>query len=166
MGAGKTAVGRRLAARAGLAFKDTDAEVRKAEGAGPAWIMKTRGLKAFRRIEESVLRKVAKGSRQVVALGGGVTLSKKRGFLRRAGVTIYLSCDEKTLRRRLSRAASARPLLGTDPEKQAAAIHLLLKRRRPYYRRADTTLDVSALSPTRAAARIERLARKHHRGPF
>ena len=166
MGAGKTAVGRRLAARAGLAFKDTDAEVRKAAGAGPAWIMKARGLKAFRRIEETVLRKAAKGSRQVVALGGGVTLSKRRGFLGRAGVTVYLSCDEETLRRRLARAARARPLLGTDPEKRAGTIHRLLERRRPYYRRADVTLDVSALSPARAAARIERLVRKHHRGPF
>lgn len=166
MGAGKTSAGRRLAASMGLAFKDTDMEVRKAAGAGPAQIVRRRGLKAFRRIEDLVLRRLAKGSRQVVALGGGLTLSKRREYLRRAGVTVYLSCSEEVLSRRLIGAVGDRPLLGTDPRKQGAAIRRLLKRRRPYYRRADLRVDVSSLSAARAAVLIKRLAGKHHRGPF
>lgn len=166
MGAGKTAAGRRLAARAGLSFKETDAEVRKAARATPARIIRGRGLKSFRRLEDSALRQLARGSRQVVALGGGVTLSKRRAYLRRAGVTVYLSCSEAVLSRRLDADPGDRPLLGTDPRKRGAAIRRLLRRRRPYYRRADVTVDVSALSPARAAAVIERRVRRHPHGPF
>lgn len=166
MGSGKTSAGRLLAARTGLAFRDTDAEIKKTAGRSAAEIITGRGLKAFRRLEDSVLRKLSRAGGQVAALGGGVTLTEKRGFLKRAGITVYLACREKTLLQRLAKAPGNRPLLGPDRGKWPAVISRLLEKRRPYYERADIRLDVSLLSPARTAARIEAAVKTHDKNFF
>lgn len=166
MGAGKNSAGRRLAGKTGLAFKDTDAEVKKASDMSAADIISKRGLKAFRRLEDSVLKDVSRADNQVVAMGGGVTLTKKRGFLTRTGVTVYLACSERELLKRLAEAPGSRPLLGTDPEKRPALISRLLKSRRPYYERAYIQINVSFLTPAQTAAKIEAAVKKHDKNFF
>ena len=166
MGAGKSSAGRLLAARTGLAFRDTDTEINKAAGRSAAEIITGRGLGAFRRLEDSVLRKLSRAGGQVVAPGGGVTLTKKRGFLKRSGITVYLACREKTLLQRLTKAPGSRPLLGPDRGKWPAMISRLLEKRRPCYERADIRIDVSLLSPARTAARIETAVKKHDKNFF
>lgn len=161
MGAGKSSAGRLLAAKTGLAFRDLDAEIKKAAGACAAETIEKRGLRAFRRLEDSALRKLARMDGLVVAAGGGVTPTKKRDFLRRSGLTVYLACREPVLLKRLEGAAGRRPLLGKNPAKRPAVINRLLKKRGPYYRRADIRIDVSDLTPAGAAAKIENAIKEH-----
>jgi len=71
MGAGKTAVGRRLAQRLGLAFRDADAEIEAAAQKTIPEIFETDGEPAFRRLEASALRDTADMRDVVVATGGG-----------------------------------------------------------------------------------------------
>jgi len=166
MGAGKSSAGRLLAVKTGLAFKDTDAEVKKTSGSSAADIINKRGLKAFRRLEDPVLRNISRADNQVVAPGGGVTLTRKRSFLPRTGLTVYLACSETALLKRLVKAPGSRPLLGTDPEKRPAVISRLLKRRGPYYERADIKIDVSLLNPAQTAAKIESAVKNHDKHFF
>lgn len=161
MGAGKSSAGRALAAKTGLAFRDLDSEIKRAAGASAAEVIEKRGLRAFRRLENSALRKLARESGLVVAAGGGVAPTKKRGFLKRSGLTVYLACREPVLLKRLAGAKGRRPLLGGDPAKRAGAIGRLLKKRRPFYERADIRIDVSFLTPAGTAAKIAGAIKEH-----
>lgn len=161
MGAGKSSAGRALAAKAGLAFRDLDAEIKKAAGADAAEIIEERGLRAFRRLEDRVLRKLACAGGLVIAAGGGVAPTKKRGFLKRSGLTVYLACRKAVLLKRLAAAPGSRPLLGKDPAKRPAVVSRLLKKRRPCYERADIRINVSALTPAGAAAKIAEAIKEH-----
>lgn len=166
MGAGKSSAGRLLAARTGLAFRDLDSEIKKAAGMSAADIIEKRGLPAFRRLENSVLRKLSRQCGLVVATGGGVAPTKKRDFLKRGGLTVYLACREAVLLERLAGAPGRRPLLGNDPAGRPAVISRLLKRRGPYYARADIRVDVSALTPARTASKIAEAIKEHDKHFF
>jgi len=166
MGAGKSSAGKLLAAKTGLAFRDSDAEIKKAAGADPAELINRRGLGVFRRLEDSALRKLARAGGLVVAAGGGVTPTVKRGFLKRTGITVYLACSESVLLKRLAGDPSARPLLGKVPAERPGVIRRLLAKRRPYYERADIRLDVSTLTPELAAAKIAAAVRKYDKNFF
>ena len=93
MGAGKSAVGRELAAGLGLPFLDTDEVIAAAEGPVDE-IFTTRGERGFRALEsETVLRELnaLADSPKVLALGGGAVLADAvRDLLRRLGHVVWL----------------------------------------------------------------------------
>jgi shikimate kinase len=155
MCAGKTLAGRALARALRRPFADTDALLARRHGASAAELIKRRGLGAFRRLEAALVAELAAGGGRIVALGGGFYPSGRRGaLLKKAGVTVFLSCPWPELLGRLEKARSARPLLAGPWEKAAARARALYGARLPYYRRADLTVNVGGLSPARAAAKI------------
>jgi 3-dehydroquinate synthase len=160
MGAGKSAVGRRLAARLGLPFADTDAEVERAAGRSVAEIFEGQGEPAFRAREREVVDRLA-GRSAVVALGGGAMAQP--GMAERllaTGTVVYLRARPETLAARVGEAAERPLLAGLAAERRLERLRALLAAREPFYRRAHAVIDTDALDPEAAAARVaEALAR-------
>ena len=121
MGAGKTSVGRALAAQLNWAFEDLDDRIERREGRTVAEIFRDSGEAAFRRAEHSALEQVLEelrgGVARIVALGGGAFVQKENAALLAAsGVpTVFLDAPVEELWQRCSQQASAagtvRPLL-------------------------------------------------------
>jgi shikimate kinase len=138
MGAGKSTVGRRLAAKLGRPFVDSDDEIEKAAGLSVADIFALHGEDEFRRVEHKVLQRLLSEPPQVLATGGGAYLKEEtRELMREHAVTIWLNADLETLWKRVSRR-NHRPLLRRPDAKQVLAS--LFDERRPIYELADLTV--------------------------
>jgi shikimate kinase len=135
MGAGKSSVGRRLAARLGLPFVDADTEIEQAANATIAEIFETHGEAYFRDGERRVIQRLLDGSPKVLATGGGAFVNPEtRSAIRAAGVSIWLKVDRDLILHRVKRRSN-RPLLkAADP---GAVIDRLLQERNPIYAEAD-----------------------------
>ncbi len=141
MGAGKTAVGRRLAAELGWEFVDLDAEVEADAGLPVAEIFSRWGEERFRREERRALERTLARQQLVVATGGG-TLAQPgaRELLRGRGVLVWLKAPFARLAARVEAAGTAaRPLFGD--RRQAEALY---RRRLPFYRQADMVVEIGA----------------------
>jgi len=138
MGAGKSSVGRRLAARLGLVFVDADNEIEAAAGMSIADIFSAHGEAYFRSGEARVIARLLEGGPQVMATGGGAIMNPDtRALIHAKGVSIWLDADYDVLLRRVKRRVD-RPMLKTaDP---AETLHRLLDERRPVYALADLTI--------------------------
>ena len=138
MGAGKSTVGRRLAARLGLSFVDADMEIEAAAGMSIPDIFAAHGEQYFRDGEVRVIARLLEGGPCVVATGGGAWMrAETRERIRARGISMWLKADIDVLLRRVKRR-SDRPLLQTaDP---VATIEKLVAERYPVYAEADLTL--------------------------
>jgi shikimate kinase len=141
MGAGKTAVGRRLARALNWPFKDADAAIEAAAGTSIANIFAEIGEAAFRIKERQIIARLLTGERQVLALGGGAFMDPEtRALVRARGFSIWLRAELDVLLRRTS-TPGKRPLLaGGDPRETLAS---LLTQRAPVYGEADLVIDSS-----------------------
>lgn len=139
MGAGKSCIGRRLAAALGVPFVDADAEIEAAAGCSIADIFEHHGEAAFRDGERRVIARLLRGPRHVLATGGGSFMDPEtRAAIKAAGISVWLRADLDLLVRRTSRRKT-RPLLRTgDPR---AILESLMAQRHPVYAEADLTVD-------------------------
>jgi len=139
MGAGKSTVGRRLAARLAMPFVDADTEIELAAGMTIPEIFETHGEPHFRDGEARVIARLLSGGPIVLATGGGAILREEtRARVRERAVSIWLKADADVILRRVKRRAD-RPLLHTaDP---AATIERLIAEREPVYQLADITIS-------------------------
>ena len=138
MGAGKTTVGRRLAARLGIPFTDADTEIEHAAGQTIGDIFANHGEGAFRAGERRVIARLLESGPQVLATGGGAFVcDETRAQIEEAGVSVWLRADFDTLMRRVRRR-STRPLLNSDDREQV--LEKLMNQRCPVYARADVTV--------------------------
>ncbi len=139
MGAGKTAIGRRLANRLGLEFVDADNEIEIAAGKSISDIFAEHGESQFRRGEEKVIARLLKCGPQVLATGGGAYMSEAtRANIGEQGVAVWLKGSLDVLMGRVKRR-DHRPLLKTDdPE---AVMKRLMDERYPVYAGADITVE-------------------------
>ena len=135
MGAGKSTIGRRLAARLHLPFVDADQEIETAAGMSIPDIFAAHGEPYFRDGEARVIARLLDNGPTVLATGGGAFLREEtRERVARRGVSLWLRADADVVLRRVKRRAD-RPLLQTaDP---AATIERLLAERTPFYQQAD-----------------------------
>lgn len=158
MGAGKTTLGRLLAAYLARPFVDLDADIEIAAGRSIAAIFAQEGEAGFRRREAQALATALDGAPAVIATGGGAVLDAgNRAAMRAAGTVVYLTVDPATQLARL-REDTGRPLLqSADP---AATLAALQAQREPLYREtAHLVFDTSMLTPDAAThALADRLA--------
>jgi len=145
MGAGKTSIGRRLAARLGLPFRDADAEIELAAGCTVPELFLRYGERAFRDGERRVIRRLLAGDPLVLAFGGGAFMDPEtRTAARAEAVTVWLRCPLHTLVRRVS-GRDHRPLLADgDP---SDILQRLIDQRYPIYAEADVIVDCSDETP-------------------
>ncbi|MEU2718870.1 shikimate kinase [Streptomyces sp. NPDC007205] len=117
MGVGKSTVGRLLAERLGVGYRDTDEDIVAAEGRTIAEIFVDEGEPVFRAVEKRAVRAALAEHDGVVALGGGAVLdADTRGLLAGQRV-VYLSMDVEEAVRRTGLNV-ARPLLAVNPRRQ------------------------------------------------
>lgn len=153
MGAGKSSIGRRLAALLGCGFADNDHEIEMAARKSIPEIFASSGEAAFRQMEhESLLRLFNDPIRLVIAAGGGAFVQPRNlDLIARKGVSVWLKADPETLLQRLA-GDTSRPLLqGEDPRTRLAS---LLAEREPVYAKADITVDVSKGDLETVTARV------------
>jgi shikimate kinase len=139
MGAGKSSIGRKLAARLALSFVDADTEIELAAGMSIPEIFEIRGEGEFRIGEARVIARLLEGGPQVMATGGGAYMNADtRALIAAKGISVWLWADFDVLMKRIKRR-SDRPLLKTaDP---AAALRKLMDERYPVYAGADVIIE-------------------------
>lgn len=161
-GAGKSAVGRKIADRLWQSFVDTDEMIVKEAGKPIARIFAEDGEPTFRELESRMIRQATALKDHVIAIGGGAVMRQEnRDVLAAAGHRIiYLRCEPEVLLARINSdpaTAANRPNL-TNHAGSLEEIRQLLAEREPIYRQVmHAELDVTNLSVDEAAARIVRL---------
>lgn len=145
MGAGKSAIGRRLAARLGLDFVDADKEIEAAAGCSIPDIFETYGEAAFRDVERRVIARQLAEPVHVLSTGGGAFMDDEtRGLIGEKGISLWLRADLDLLVKRTARRNN-RPLLkGGDPRDILAN---LIEVRHPVYAGADVIVDSQDAAP-------------------
>jgi shikimate kinase len=139
MGAGKSTIGRRMAARLRLPFVDADGEIETAHaGMTIPEIFAAYGEPYFRDGEARVIARLLDHGPAIVATGGGAFMREEtRSRVRDKAVSIWLKADAEVIMKRVRRR-SDRPLLqNADPEGTVAR---LLGEREPIYQLADITI--------------------------
>ena len=138
MGAGKTAVGRALAQRLGVAFLDSDAEIEVAANRTVPEIFERNGEAFFRGKETQIIERLLIDKRCILSTGGGAFLSEQnRKNISAQGISVWLNADIELLWNRV-RSKDTRPLLRTDDPK--ATLKKLYDQRVPIYSLADLTV--------------------------
>jgi len=139
MGAGKSSVGRRLAACLELPFVDADDEIEAAAGKSISDIFEEHGEDYFRDGERRVIHRLLKGGPQILATGGGAFMnSETRQTICENGIAVWLKADVELLAKRVRRR-NTRPLLqGKDVH---AVLSALMRVRHPVYGEADFTIE-------------------------
>jgi shikimate kinase len=138
MGAGKSAIGKRLAARLDIPFADADQEIEAAAGKTINDIFAEDGEPFFRDGERRVIGRLLEGGPKVLATGGGAFMNKEtRDRIAATGISVWLNAGLDVLMSRVQRRDN-RPLLKTaDPR---AVMERLIAERYPVYALADIAI--------------------------
>jgi shikimate kinase len=138
MGAGKSALGRRLAQRLGVVFRDADSEIEIAAGCSISEIFERYGEAAFRDGERRVIARLLGETPHVLATGGGAFIdADTRSRVKESAVSVWIKAPIDVLLARTQRR-DTRPLLRNgDP---LETLTRLLKEREPIYAEADMTV--------------------------
>lgn len=141
MGAGKSAVGKALAARLSVPCLDSDAEIERAAAMTIPEIFARDGEPFFRAREAEVIERLLQGAPCVLSTGGGAYMAAlTRDRVRQLGVAVWLDVALDTLWQRV-RNKDSRPLLRTpDPRGTLAALYA---QRTPVYALADIAVTVA-----------------------
>lgn len=154
MGAGKTCIGRELAARLDVPFVDADTEIEAAAGCAIEDIFRLYGEHEFRNGERRVMARLLDGPVQVLATGGGAFMDPEtRRKVRECAISIWLRADLDLLVSRVARRPS-RPLLKGKNSREILA--KLIDERYPVYAEADIMVDSDREAPHSTVERVMR----------
>jgi shikimate kinase len=139
MGSGKSSVGKRLATRLDVPFRDADTEIESAAGATISEIFETLGEPAFRDGERKVIARLLREAPHVLATGGGAFMdSATRAQIKSDAISIWLRAPVGLLLKRVGRRES-RPLLKQGDPRET--LERLLRDREPFYAQADVVVE-------------------------
>jgi shikimate kinase len=155
MGAGKSTVGRQLAAALSFEFRDSDQEIQRRTGVDIPTIFEYEGEEGFRTRERQVIDELSREDGIVLATGGGAVLrADNRQDLTSRGLVIYLHCSPEQQYARTSRDRN-RPLLHT--EEPLARLRGLMEERDPLYRQvADLVVSTERRGTSAVVKEIRR----------
>ncbi len=135
MGAGKTAIGRRVAAELGVPFNDSDHEIESASRMTIPELFERYGEPEFRALEQRVIVRLLTGGTRILATGGGAYMNDEtRRAIADHALSVWLKADLDTLMGRVARKQN-RPLLKTGNPR--ATMETLMATRYPVYANAD-----------------------------
>ncbi len=139
MGAGKSSVGRRLATRLDVPFRDADSEIETAAGCTISEIFDRFGEEAFRDGERRVIARLLTETPHVLATGGGAFVDPQtRSAIKETAVSIWIKAPVEILLQRVKRR-DTRPLLRHGDPRET--LERLLKEREPLYAEADMIVE-------------------------
>lgn len=139
MGAGKTAVGKALAAKLSVPFLDSDAEIVSAANMGIAEIFERDGEPFFRARESEVIARLLTSEPCILSTGGGAFLAQRnRELISHCGIAVCLNASLPLLWARV-RSKDSRPLLQTEDPLQTLSD--LFETRAPIYAQADLSVE-------------------------
>ncbi len=152
MGAGKTSLGRRLAARLDVPFHDADHEIETAAGLTVSEIFAKFGEPYFRDGERRVIARLLGEAPHILASGGGAFMDPAtRAAMKENALTVWLKAPAGVLLSRVKKR-DTRPLLQSGDPRET--IEKLLAIREPVYAQADITLECADESHHSAVDRI------------
>lgn len=161
MGAGKSCVGKRLAACLGLPFVDADREIEEAAGCSISDYFAAHGEKTFRDGERRVIQRLLGNPMHVLATGGGAFMdAETRARTKACGVSIWLKADLETLLARTARRSN-RPLLKRDDPRKV--LEQLMALRHPHYETADITVESTDSPLNDTVAKVMQELERHFR---
>lgn len=159
MGAGKSAIGKRLAHRLGLPFVDADDEIERAAGCSISEFFERFGEAEFRNGERRVIQRLLEGSPHVLSTGGGAYMdAETRALMRRHAITIWLRADLEVLYDRV-RKRTHRPLLRQGDPRDILA--RLMNQRYPVYAQADLVVESTAQPADITTDQVYEALRRH-----
>lgn len=139
MGAGKTAIGRKVAGLLGLNFIDSDHEIEEVSRTTIPDLFDLYGETEFRALEQRVIARLLEGGPRVLSTGGGAFMNEQtRGAIAAHGVSVWLKADIDVLMERVSKKQN-RPLL-KNPDPRGVMLKLM-EQRYPVYTLADVTVE-------------------------
>lgn len=152
MGAGKTTVGRRIAARLGRRFVDSDEEIEKAANMSIEEMFAELGEPEFRGGEARVIARLLREGALVLATGGGAFINAEtRALVKAEAVSVWLRAEFEVLFARVSRRSN-RPLLKTSNPRET--LKSLMDARYPIYSEADVTVHSRDVSQDMVAEEV------------
>jgi shikimate kinase len=138
MGAGKTSIGRKVAAALGLPFVDSDLEIEDVSRMTIPELFEAYGEPEFRALEQRVIARILEGGPKVLSTGGGAYMNEQtRAAIASHGVSVWLKADLDLLMERVAKKQN-RPLL-RDPDPRGV-LRRLMDERYPVYALADATV--------------------------
>lgn len=152
MGAGKSTIGRELAARSGRTFADTDLLLQARFGRSLPRVFDLYGEVTFRDHETSILKSLEPAN-QVLATGGGIVQNPENWTeMQRLGTTVYMNVAPEILKMRLEKSKRPRPLLMV--ENWHERFDDLFYRRQPMYMQADVVVELCEETPAETCAKL------------
>jgi shikimate kinase len=159
MGAGKSAIGRRLARRLGLPFVDADDEIERAAGCSISEFFERFGEAEFRNGERRVISRLLEGPPHVLSTGGGAYIdAATRALMRDKALTVWLRAELDVLFDRVKKRAH-RPLLRQGDPREV--LRRLMEQRYPIYGEADLVVDSTAQPADRTTEQVIEALRRH-----
>ena len=160
-GAGKSTLGRMLAARLNRPFIELRAEVARLAGGPPAEIQALYGYTTFRRYERQALEETLRTHKScVIATAGGLASdTASMQLLISNCFTLWLQASPEEHMSRVIAQGELRPT--GDPRAAIDDLRLVLESRAPFYAKADLAFSTSGKSLDEAFAGLVALLAEH-----